>query len=273
MNSSHWFPRATELPPDLSELLSVAARATEGAMAVHRRCLGFSHTVVLKELLDIVTNVDLEAEAAVRAVVMQAFPTHVFSSEESRTADAASEYRWVIDPLDGTINYTSGIPFYSASVAVQRNGETLVGVVGSVALDEVFVGVKGHGAYGNGSLIHVSRRQDLSQSVVSVMMTSHYSSEQVEEILSRTRALSPRVRGLRLFVGQALELSYIASGRLDGHVCIKSRGYSGAAGVLILREAGGRATDIVGAEFSNSSRSIVASNGRIHDLLLMAMAE
>lgn len=268
-----WHPTLQQLPDPLDELLSVATKAAVAAMEIHRRNLAFQPRISLKELLDIVTNVDVEAEEAIRAVVLGAFPNHTFMSEESSTQTGDDEYRWVIDPLDGTINYTAGIPFYSTSVAVQQNGETLVGVVGSVALDELFIGVRGHGAYCNGSPISASGRTALTESVVSLMLTSHYVPQQVEAVLVRTRNLSPRVRGLRLFVSQALELSFIAAGRMDGHVCLKSRGYSGAAGVLILREAGGRVTDLLGQEFCNASRNIVASNGHIHDALVDALAE
>ena len=267
--AAYWFPELTHVDADTAAIISVALQAARSAALVHQEHFLGRHAVSLKELNDIVTNVDLKAETTIRSLIATAFPQHAFASEESQPGSGTeSYYRWVIDPLDGTVNYTAGIPFYSASVAAQRKGQTLVGVVHSSALDQVYVGVLGHGAYCNGVRLHVSDRSAINESVVSFMLTSHYTNEQHDDLLARVRSLSPRTRGVRLYVSQALELAYIAAGRLDGHVCIKSRGFSGAAGVLILREAGGCATDLQGNPFSNESRSIVASNTHLHTAII-----
>jgi myo-inositol-1(or 4)-monophosphatase len=271
MQITPWFPEPSRIAPDIAEILRIALEAASSATSIHQANFGQTQTVSRKELLDIVTKVDLDADGAIKQIVRGNFPDHGFSSEESPRLRTSTAYTWIIDPLDGTVNYTAGIPFYSTSVAVQQDGETIVGVVQAGALSEVYVGVKGHGAYRNGVRLQTSNCTILGDAVVSFMLTSHYTEEQQEDVFARVRSLSPLVRGLRLYVSQALELCYIAFGRLDGHICIKSRGFSGAAGTLILREAGGHTTDIHGSPFNNGSRSIVASNGRLHSAILNVM--
>jgi myo-inositol-1(or 4)-monophosphatase len=271
MQITSWLPEASTLSPDIAEILRIALEAAASATSIHQKSFGKTQKVSRKELRDIVTKVDLDADASIKQIVRGAFPEHGFLSEESPRLGTGTMHTWVVDPLDGTVNYAAGIPFYSASIAVQREGETIIGVVQSGALSELYIGVKGFGAYRNGTRLQTSNCATLGDAVVSFMLTSHYNEEQQEEIFARVRTLSSLVRGLRLYVSQALELCYIAGGRLDGHICIKSRGFSGAAGTLILREAGGCATDMQGTSFGNGSRSIIATNSRLHTAILEAM--
>ncbi|MEL6705578.1 MAG: inositol monophosphatase [Bacteroidota bacterium] len=262
------FPNSVQLNVDTRALLDVAFSSASQAASIHRERQSDVLQISRKELNDIVTEVDTEAETAILKTIYDRFPSHSIKSEETGDRLTGDDHQWVIDPLDGTVNYAAGNPFYSSSVAVQRNGVTEVGVIVSSPLNEYYVTVRGFGAFLNGSPIRASERSVLSDSTLSFMLTSHYSSAHQDDILHRVSVLSPKVRGLRLYVSQALELGFIACGRLDGHVCIKSRGYSAAAGVLLLREAGGRVTDLHGDEFSNSARSLLASNGLLHDELM-----
>lgn len=265
------FPCMDVLDEELARLLETAYHVAKLSGSIHEEHRSRKFDVAVKDLNDIVTSVDTAAEAAILELIGSRYPTHGIKSEEMSAARAGDEFQWVIDPLDGTINYAADIPFYSTSIAVQKDGETLIGVIYGSALGDCFIAVRSFGAYHNGKQIFASNRKSMQDSVLSFMLTAHYNSEQQADILRRVAALSPQVRGLRLYVSQALELAYIACGRLDGHVCIKSRGYSAAAGVLLLREAGGKVTDLAGVEFSNASRSLVGSNGHLHSVLLDKM--
>lgn len=221
---------------------------------------------------DIVSKADLLAEKEIVTNLKQYFPDHVFISEElPTTQEGTREFQWIIDPLDGTINYVAGLPFFSSSIALQKNGETILGVIYDPSANKLYTSIKGTGSFVNNRKLQVSSNSDLGNSVLSFMLTSHYNQEEVNEILKHVEKLSVACRGLRLYVSQALELAYIASGKLDGTICVKSRGFSSAAGVLILREAGGKATDLQGQEFGNGSRSLLATNSLVHDKIFHAI--
>ena len=252
----------------LQSFLGVALSAAKKAREIHLKYNQQSYIVDKKELNDIVTTVDLEAENAIISEILLAFPSHGIKSEETSPQESQKPYQWVIDSLDGTINYTAGLPFYSVSVALQKDGLTILGVIVAGELDDLFIALRDHGAFKNYLPIAVSNNTALGDSVVSFMLTSHYKDDQKDKILNIVSNVSPQVRGLRLLVSQALELAYIASGRLDGHICIKSRGFSAAAGVLLIQEAGGKVTDLDGVDFSNDSRSLLASNTLLHEMLV-----
>ncbi|MFZ2205526.1 MAG: inositol monophosphatase family protein [Minisyncoccia bacterium] len=254
---------------ETDQFLETAIQAARKAGKIQHSYKYEDYSTRRKDLNDIVTEVDLLCEKAIMSEITSRFPGHGFKSEETVTEiNSLKEYIWVIDPLDGTINYSSLMPFYSVSLALQKNGETILGVIFSNEFNELYTVVKNKGAFLNGTPLHVSSRAELKDSVFSFMMTSHYSDEHRKKIIGLIDKVSPHVRGLRLFVSQALELAYIATGKLDGHICIKSRGFSAAAGVLLLREAGGHITDIFGNEFGNNAQSLIASNGILHDKIM-----
>ena len=218
---------------------------------------------------DIVSEADLVAEKQIIDHLREYFPNHHFISEEIKSGwKGTHRFQWVIDPLDGTINYVSGLPLFSSSVALQEEGRTILGVIYDVLADELYTSIKGEGSFLNRKKIQVSDNSELGTSVLSFMLTSHYSEKEVAEVLKHISNVATVCRGLRLYVSQALELAYIARGKLDGTLCIKSRGFSAAAGALILRESGGRVTDFNGREFDNSSRSLLATNSLLHDKVL-----
>jgi len=218
---------------------------------------------------DIVSEVDLSAEKAIVEYLKNLFPGHSFLSEELNSIlKGTSKFQWIVDPLDGTINYISGLPLFSVSVALQEDGKTMLGVIYNPVTGELFTSIKGCGSFINGRKLRVSDNLDLGNSVLSFMLTSHYSKEDIKRVIDYVGKLSMQCRGLRLYVSQALELAYIASGIMDGTFCIKSRGFSAAAGALIVREAGGKVTDLHGVEFDNSSRSLLVTNSLLHDKIL-----
>lgn len=233
--------------------------------------------VELKEQRDIVTNTDIFIEKRLIERLRKEYPTHFFSSEEVGEAiineNLKDVFEWVIDPIDGTINFASGLLWFSTSICLKYNNELVIGIVYIHSTKELYSAIRGKGSYCNGLPIHVSDTQFLEQSVLSFMLTSHYTLQQVEYILHIVKNLSMKTRGLRLLVSQAMELCLIASGKLDGTVCIKSRGFSSSAGALIVQEAGGRVTTISGDERDNKATSLLVSNGIIHDELVRVSNE
>lgn len=233
--------------------------------------------IALKEQRDIVTNVDVFIEERMIHILKNEYPTHFFSSEEAGEAlinnNAKDVYEWVIDPIDGTINFASGLPWYSTSLCLKHNNELVIGIVYVHSTKELYSAILGQGSFCNGKPIHVSQTHSLNCSVISFMLTSHYTEQQTDYILRIVRNLSLKTRGLRLIVSQAIELCLIASGRLDGTVCIKSRGFSSSAGALIVQEAGGKVSTIDGGKRDSKATSLLVSNGFIHEELVRVSNE
>lgn len=225
-----------------------------------------------KEQRDIVTDADIFIEDEMIARLKSKYPQHYFSSEEvgeaKITGSLSDIYEWVIDPIDGTINYAAGLPWFSTSVCLKHGDKLVIGIVYIHSTKELYSAVKGKGSFCNGQRIFVSNTKDLSDSILSFMLTSHYNESQTDYILGIVRNLSLKTRGLRLIVSQAIELCLIASGKLDGTVCIKSRGFSSSAGALIVEEAGGIVSTIDGGERSSKATSLLVSNGIIHEQLV-----
>jgi myo-inositol-1(or 4)-monophosphatase len=253
----------------LDDAYSTACDVARKAGAIHQELRQLDNDIQRKDHFDIVTKADVQAEKYIIGELARRFPDHLFSSEEHPTAKHMhASWHWIIDPLDGTINYVNGLPFYAVSLALQYHGETVLGIVYDVTSDTLYSARKGRGAYKNDLPLQVSQEQQLSNSVLAFMLTSHYSQEEISQVVQLVTILAYKTRGLRLLVSQALELAFIAEGKLQGTVCIKSRGFSAAAGVLLVREAHGQVTDLQGNHFGNASRSILATNYFIHKDLL-----
>jgi len=249
------------------KLLDVAIQAARRAGEIH---LSYQNKklsdVTLKEGLDIRTEADLEAERAIIEAIHSSFPDHDILTEETELERKGSDYLWVVDPLDGTINFAAGLPLFSASIAVQKNGENIVGVINASAFGHLYIAQKGAGAYLGEKRLRVSE-SGLSASIVGMNLTAHFTDKHSDQALEIARNLAGRVRGLRVFVSGALELAYIAAGQMEGSLSIKSDPYSRMAGKLLVEEAGGRVTDEMGSPFTNQSTRIIASNGVIHEEL------
>jgi myo-inositol-1(or 4)-monophosphatase len=260
-------------PTDTEKLLEVcnlaAFRASSLLLKMRGRSLSISH----KERLDIVTSADLEAERVILQTIREHFPDHNILTEESTQEKTASPFEWIIDPLDGTINYTAGLPMFCVSVAVQHAGVTLAGVVSAPAFGETFGARRECGSHNGLNERLATSKSALSEAVIAVILTSHFSEEHRRQTLDIVRDLAGLTRGIRIIVSEALELSYIACGRLDANICIKADPYGAIAGQLLIEEAGGRVSDLAGASFGEDSTSILASNGVVHDELLELLSK
>src|SRR6056297_1474222 len=234
--------RARSPDVDLDRALRVAIRAAEEAARIQRAQLG-----------------------GVREIVLDAFPDHVVLGEEQGQQGEAA-CRWIVDPLDGTLNYAHGFPFYCVSIALEVNGTIELGVVLDTPRDVLYQAVRGHGATANGRPISVSDETVLMSAMLGtgfayVEGTQHENLEVFARVLPKTRAV-------RRPGAAALDLCLVASGQMDGFWELKLSPWDVAAGLLIVQEAGGTVTGGDGAPYRLGQRVIVASNGALHAKLL-----
>jgi len=255
---------------DLDALLQDAIQAARLAQGIHRyyQAKGFS-TASKSVLTDLVTEADREAEAAVRDFLTDRYPDFGFLGEEEGESGSGL-YRWIVDPLDGTVNFAHRFPFYAVSVALAKGDEVLVGVVLDSPHDELFTTKKGGGAFLNGARIQVSETQELKRSLLATGFP--YDVDRVPEAVEYFRRVISLGIPVRRPGAAALDLAYVAAGRIDGFWEMKLNPWDVAAGVLLVQEAGGRVTDFSGQPFKLQSPYIVASNGKIHKALLQQLA-
>jgi myo-inositol-1(or 4)-monophosphatase len=253
----------------LSRELEVAVAAAEAAGEVLRDGFGRQHQIEYKGEADLVTEADEEAERKIEEVIYEAFPDHGMLTEEGGETEGQDDARWIVDPLDGTTNYTHGVPFFCTSVALERAGEVVLGVVHDPMADETYAAERGGGATLNGNPLEVSSTDGPARALLGTSFADR--PEELEVGLDVFGRLADLARGMRRLGSGALDLCYVAAGRLDG--CYE-RGFSTwdvAAGVLIVEEAGGKVTDHQGSGLDpEGSEGLVASNGLIHPSLVRA---
>lgn len=213
---------------------------------------------------DLVTEADVAVENYLVEQIKQTYPDHAILGEESG-AHVGNEYRWIIDPIDGTTSFVHDQPFFSNSVALEHNGEIILGAVNAPVLGELFMAEKGNGATLNGQPIRVSARDTLSDCVLATGFAC------LRENLEHNNMpyfanIAPVVRGMRRYGSAAIDLAYVACGRLDGFWELNLHIYDIAAGMLIAKEAGGSLTDFAGKS-ENIPAEILATNGKIHNQL------
>ena len=255
----------------LSRYLEDAIHAARLAQGIHRyyQSKGFA-TASKSTISDLVTEADREAERQVKEYLLARYPDHAFLGEEEGQS-GEGELTWIVDPLDGTVNFAHRFPFFAVSVALARGDEVLVAVVLDSPHDELFTAVKGQGAYLNGARIRVSDTRELARSLLATGFP--YQVEKAEEALKLFTRVLMRGLPIRRPGAAALDLAYVAAGRIDGFWEMKLNPWDVAAGVLLIQEAGGRISDLEGRPFHLRSPYIVASNGHIHDQLLEALGE
>lgn len=218
---------------------------------------------------DIVTEVDNKCEELIVSNIRSEFPEHdILAEEGGYISHKDSDFKWIIDPLDGTMNYTHTYPYYCISIALEYKGEVIEGVVYDPSRDEAFSAVKGEGARLNGLDIKVSNSHMLEKSLV-VSGTLYY---QNEKLRRRSRQILTRIadvaRGVRRDGSAALDLCYVAAGRSDGFWEFGLNPWDVAAGVLMVREAGGLVTDFSSGTYDIYCKEHLATNSRIHEQLL-----
>ena len=253
----------------MNNYLKTAINAARAAANIHKSNLGKELQVETKSTYtDLVTKVDKESEVKIREVIAKAYPSHVVLGEEEGQI-ARGTHRWIVDPLDGTTNYAHGFPFYCVSIALEIEGRLEVGVVLDSHNNELFSAVSGEGAYCNGFPITVSKEANLSKALLATGF--NYDPEAIDESLALFKRVFLKCRSIRRPGAAALDLCYVACGRLDGFWETKLNPWDVAAGVLIIQEAGGSVTDAVGGPYDLNDPVVVTSNGHLHMKLVAAL--
>ncbi|VAX14768.1 Inositol-1-monophosphatase [hydrothermal vent metagenome] len=252
---------------DINKALKVASKAALEAGQIQKDYRFKSFTVEHKGETDLVTEVDIACEKAIIDIIKVAFPDHGILAEEEDFKKGESRYTWVIDPLDGTTNYAHGFPVYCASVGLEMDGQSLVGAVCDPTRDELFTAAKGHGAYLNDVPIKVSSTEKLIDGLLATGFPYSIKTNP-QNNLKQFGNFAMRAQALRRPGAAALDLCYVACGRLDGFWEFHLKPWDIAAGTLMVTEAGGRMTHTDGAKLDIYRSDIVASNGPLHEAML-----
>ena len=220
---------------------------------------------------DLVTAADRKSEGLIRERIRAQWPSHDVLGEEEGLRDTGSEYRWYVDPLDGTTNFAHGFPVFCVSMALQHKNETVAGLCYDPTRDELFTAEIGKGAYLNEHSIQVSKVASLAESLVATGFPSHKRHKNPN--IHFYHQITLRTHGVRRAGSAALDLCYVGCGRLDGFWEFNLNPWDTAAGVLIVQEAGGQVTDFQREPFQLNSRETLATNGLIHPALEREFAE
>jgi myo-inositol-1(or 4)-monophosphatase len=253
--------------------IEAAAReaSARAAKIVRERFLDRRRSFRLKDdALDLVTDADRASEAAILEVLRDAFPAHAVIAEESGEHGSGEE-RWLVDPLDGTTNFAHGYPQVSISLAFQRGGRTELGLVLDPLREECFFARRGGGASLGGTPIRVSSAGSLDEALLATGFP-YDRRKHADFYLSYFKAFMLRTHGLRRAGSAALDLCFVAAGRVDGFWEWNLHAWDVAAGALIVDEAGGRVSDFRGAELDPFGGQMLATNGRIHDAMREVIA-
>jgi myo-inositol-1(or 4)-monophosphatase len=253
-------------------MLTVAVEAAKEAGRFLKYNVGRVKTVEMKkgEERNLVSEIDKASEEKIIGIIKRHYPTHAILAEESGGSEESAEYKWVIDPLDGTTNYLHGLPVYCVTIAVERKGEIIAGVVYDPNFEELFTAEKGSGAYLNGKRISVSRASALINSLL-VTGFPYDIGKNPDHAVEHFVSFLMASQGVRRLGSAALDLCYVAAGRFDGFWEVNLNPWDMAAGVLLVQEAGGKVTDFSNGVSSIYKKQILASNGNIHDAMLQVL--
>jgi len=255
--------------PELNYVIEITKHAGQILREMHRTQIEVNH----KSKADLVTAADKASEAYLLREIQRHFPTHSINAEESGQHLGDNQHQWFVDPLDGTVNYAHGMSFFSVSVGYALNGQLELGAVYDPLMDECFYAQRGQGAFLNGRPLQVSKTEDLINSLL-VTGFRFQLLDTAQANFNNFIRFSHLTQGVRRLSSAALELAYIAAGRLDGFWEVSISQWDIAAGALILQEAGGIVTKMFGEpNFMEDPVSILAANPVIHGLMLKELLE
>ncbi|WP_209329826.1 inositol monophosphatase family protein [Lunatimonas salinarum] len=249
---------------------TVAAAKDAGAFIRKERQHFDLGKVEHKGFNDLVSYVDKEAEKIIVKALSNLFPEAGFITEEQTVEQVDTPWKWIVDPLDGTTNFVHGIPSYAVSIALAKDGVVMLGVVYEVGRDECFTAYRGGGAFCNGRPIRVSEVDALSKSLIATGFP-YYLGNRLEAHFDLLKDLVLTSHGLRRIGSAAVDLCYVACGRVEAYFEYNLQSYDIAAGTLVLEEAGGKVSNFQGGPVFLFAGEVVGSNGRVHGLILEKM--
>lgn len=247
----------------MDEFLELAVDVATSAGKLLREGIDNIAWVKHKGEINLVTEMDIKSEELIKENILRAYPDHQILAEESDIPKKDATFRWIIDPLDGTMNYAHGYPIFCVSVALEIDGVVEIGAVYDPMRDELFTGKRRGGALINGKPIAVSQTDELNDALLATGFSYDIRTSEANNI-DNWNAMIVRVQAVRRAGSAALDLCYTAAGRFDGFWELKLNPWDVAAGALIVREAGGKVTRMGGEPFSIYSEETLASNGKIH---------
>jgi myo-inositol-1(or 4)-monophosphatase len=253
------------------QLKSFAVDLARKSGALLKEKFSQTHQIYYKGEINIVTEADKMSEDLIIAAINRKFPDHGILSEESPMIKGAGKLRWIIDPLDGTTNYAHGYPVFCVSIALENEGEIVLGVVYDPMREEMFIAVRNEGAYLNDKKIAVSRIDNISRSLLATGFPYDIR-ESKENNLDYFNSMAINVQAIRRAGAAALDLAYLAAGRFDGFWELKLKPWDTAAGCLLVTEAGGAISDIAGEKWNLYSPNLLASNGLIHRQMIKVLS-
>ncbi len=251
----------------MSSFLEIAVSVAREAGALQMDHLGGFLQVEYKGEKNLVTKVDKACEKLITDRIQGAFPEHDFLGEEGGGIRKHSDYKWIVDPLDGTTNYAHGYPLFCVSIALEHKGEIILGVVFEPNRNELFFAEKGKGSFVGEKRLKVSPHATLKESLLATGFAYNINSTN-DNNLDHFSSIIRAAQAVRRDGVAAVDLCYVAAGRYDGFWELNLFPWDVAAGLLILREAGGTVTDFAGEPFSPYDKKILATNGSIHQAML-----
>lgn len=257
------------MQPTLQDLVDIAQQAG----GILRSGFGKQHHIEFKGEIDLVTEIDHQSEEYILGELAARFAGHHIFSEESGERAGSADDVWYIDPLDGTLNYSHGLPIFCVSMAYEHAGELQLACVYDPIANELYTAERGKGAWLNGTSIHVSSAADLKGSLLVTGFPYDAWTNPVNNFAEFER-LSKRTQGVRRLGSAALDLCYVAAGRLDGFWEIRLNAWDVAAGALIAKEAGAVVTNVRGGpDFITKPQSVLAANATLHARMLEVLGE
>ena len=247
---------------------AIAAAREAGVMVLEARRA--AKTITIKPDRSMVTEFDMKAEAIISSHIFSSFPDDGILGEEGGLTNGTSGYSWIVDPIDGTHNFIAGIPLYGVSIGIALHGRFVVGVIYLPETDEMFSAEESGGAFCNGRKISVSSKKTVGECTLSYDSGMRRETDRKVDAL---RSLSTKTYNIRMFGASSILLAYLADGRLDIAVEFDDKPWDFAAGAVLIREAGGLFTDLLGGEAVVDSLGYVGSNGLVHEEVLGIMKE
>ena len=251
----------------MTEIVDFAQNLARQAGKLLAEKLTRYNQIYYKGTIDLVTEADKMSEELILAEISLRYPDHGILSEESAAKNERAAMRWIIDPLDGTTNYAHGFPFFCVSIALEKEGTVVLGVIYDPTRDDLFFAERGKGAYLNGEKLQVSSVSDLSRSLLATGFPYDIRVSKDNNI-NFFNAMAVKAQAIRRAGAAALDLAYLAAGRFDGFWELKLKPWDTAAGCLLVEEAGGVISDMAGEKWDLLSPGLVASNGLIHDQMM-----